>query len=417
MDRVGLLACLAGISACTGAVEKRPDVCSAPQGSSASAGTLASADTAFALSFFPRAVASAGGQAENVVLSPYSVSTTLMMVDVGAAGQTRAQIESVLKLPASAASEAQAYAALACGEETDATSNDNSLFIANSLWGQKGKPFDKTFESVLETGYGAPLQQVDFQGNATGAIQSINGWVADKTQGKIPALLGAGDVDATTRLVLVNAIYFKGAWASAFDARQTAPQPFTLPDGSEIDVPTMTGTIDVRSPSEPGLTVLELPYKGDAMAMDFLMPDPASGGLAAFEQALTPAALSAALAPLSGKTSAQVFVPKFSFSTHVELAPVLEGMGMVDVFDRMQADLSGTDGAMDLSVHAVVQQALVQVDEQGTVAAAATAASECQCSGVSVPETIRIDHPFVFLIRDRSNGSIVFMGQVANPGA
>jgi serpin B len=401
------------LAGCTAKVEPPPAVCSAPQGSSAAAQSLATADSAFAFAFYPPAVAAAGSSG-NVIVSPYSVSATMTMVDVGAAGQTESQIESVLHLPGNGASVGPAYAALACKMEGGASSNGNELLIANSLWAQQGFPFKPSFESVLENGYSAPLQQVDFETNAASAVASINGWVSGKTQGEIPSLLQPGDVDTTTRLVLVNAIYFKGAWANGFDPGQTGMQPFTLSNGTKVSATTMNGTVNVRTGGSTSLTVVELPYRGEALAMDFLVPSQA-GGLAGFESTLSPAALSGALATLVG-TQVQLYLPKFSFTTHLALVPVLTGMGMTDVFVPKVANLSGMDGAMDLYVKTVVQQALVEVDEQGTVAAAATSANESQANAVvAPPPDLRIDQPFLFLIRDIQSGGILFMGHVTDP--
>jgi serpin B len=412
---------MAAFCACTGAVAPdagpKPAVCDATQGRSAGVQSLVAGDTAFAVAFFPPAVAAAGGQDANVIVSPYSVSAAMTMVDVGAAGETESQIESVLHLPASAGAEAQAYAALECGEESDGTSDGNTLFIASSVWAQSGSSFAPTFVTTLATDYDAPLEQVDFAGDPTGAEAQVNGWVSGKTQGMIPALLGADDVTAKTRLVLADAIYFKGVWANGFDPSKTQPGPFMLQDGSQVSVPTMTGTVNAPSLWQADLTVVELPYKGGALAMDFLMPTTTgSGGLAAFESALTPASLTATLAGLGAVGQLVLYVPKFSFTSHVELGPVLEGMGITDAFDPTRANFSAMDDAMDLSIHTVVQQAIVEVDEQGTVAAAATAVSVCSlCEAVTEPNTIRLDQPFVFLIRDTRSGSILFMGHVTNP--
>jgi len=325
-----------------------------------------------------------------------------------------------VQLPGSGGDEAPAYAALECSEQSDGTSSGNALFIANALWAraaaQSGEPFEPAFESSLATGYDAPLEQVDFACNPSAAASQINGWVSGKTQGAIPSLIGSGDIDAKTRLVLADAVYFKGVWADGFDPGQTRPAPFTLADGSQVSVPTMTGTVNVPYSLHSDLTVVEVPYKGGALAMDFFMPTVASGGLAAFESALTPSSLSSALMSLGSASQAILFLPKFSFTTRVELAPVLVGMGMTDAFDAMRADLSGMDGTMDLSVHAVVQQVLVEVDEQGTVAAAATAVSACSnCYAVFEPETLTLDHPFLFLVRDVRSGGILFTGHVTNP--
>jgi len=409
-------ALLATGSACTGKTQPWSAVCAAPQASSTASQGLVADDTAFAVAFYPPVVAAAGSTG-NVIMSPYSVSATMTMVDVGAAGQTESQIESVLHLSASAAAMAPAYTSVACGVESGGSSNGNQLLIANSLWGQQGFSFLPGFESVLEEGYGAPLQQVDFEGNAGGAVSSINGWVSDETQGEIPTLLAPSDVDRATRLVIVNAVYFKGTWAQGFEASQTGPLPFTLADGSQVQVPTMSATIDLSSGTSSALAVAELPYRGGQLAMDFLMPT-GPGGLAAFEAALTPAALSGALAMLGSPQSTSLFLPKFSFKTHLQLVPVLAGTGMTDVFDPKTADLSGMDGKTDLHVSTVVQEALVAVDEEGATAAAATAAvvgvTEVE-TRTPQPRVVRIDQPFVFLIRDTRSGAILFMGHVTDP--
>jgi serpin B len=397
---------------CTAKAPSPPAVCGATQGSASAAQSLASDDTAFAVAFYPPAVAAAGSSG-NVIMSPYSVSATMTMVDVGAAGETESQIEGVLHLPAGGAAEASAYAALACGVEGDGSSNGNELLVANSLWAQAGFSFEKTFESVLENGYAASLQQVDFEHDASGAVASINGWVSGETQGEIPTLLEPGDVDATTRLVLVNAIYFKGAWATAFDPSATGPQPFTLSDGSKVSATTMNAMVDVRLGGNQSLQVVELPYRGGGLAMDFLMPTLPSG-LAAYEASLTPAVLGAALGALTS-TQVTLYLPKFSFTTRVALLPVLAGLGMTDVFNPKVANLSGMDGATDLYVSAVVQEALVEVDEHGTVAAAATAAVTDDSAGAAAPQTLYVDQPFLFLIRDTQSGAILFMGHVTDP--
>jgi serine protease inhibitor len=386
-------------------------VCSAPQGSASAAQSLASSDTTFAVALYGLAAAALGA-GQNVIVSPYSVSATLTMLDVGARGETDTQIESVLRLPGSGATVAPAYAALACTDETDGSSQGNRLALANALWGQKGAPFESTFLSVLSTGYNAPLQQVDFSGDPGAATTAINQWVSQATQAAIPMLLQPGDVDASTRVVLVNAVYFKGEWATGFDPNQTRPASFTLSDGTQVSVPTMSGTINFASVYRAAnmLSLYEVPYKGGSFAMDFLVPQ---GSLSDLEASLTPASLGAALASLQGAFAQRLALPKFSFGDSLDLKPLLAGLGMPDVFERSVADLSGIDGARDLYVNLAKQQALVEVDEQGTVAAAATATAGAV--GLAVAEGVTIDHPFLFLIRDTRTGSLLFMGRVEDP--
>jgi serpin B len=405
----GLVTLVAGV-ACSKSPPP-PPVCNAPQGSAAEAQGLASADAAFASAFWLPAAAAVGA-GQNVILSPYSVTATLTMIDVGASGETDAQIQSVLHLPGNGATVAPAYAALACESETDGTQGGDQLSIANSIWGQQGTSFESSFLSTLSQGYGAPLQQVDYASDATGAASTINRWVSGQTQGMIPSVVDPSDLDATTRLVLVDAVYFKGAWATAFDPSRTSSQPFTLSDGSQVSVPTMAGSVTVRIGSVPGTSVYELGYKDGVLAMDILLPE--TGTLSSFESALTSNALAAAVASLGAPQSqTEMLLPKFSFQTHLALAPVLGSMGMTDLFQSGVANLSGIDGAEDLYVSAVVQEAVVEVDESGTVAAAATAGTVTATAGGEGP--ITIDHPFLFLIRDTSSGSILFMGRVENP--
>jgi serpin B len=267
---------------------------------------------------------------------------------------------------------------------------------------------------VLAKGYDAPLQQVDFAGNAGGATDAINRWVSSNTGDQIPTLLQPGDVTTKTRLVLVDAVYFKGVWDKGFDPNVTAPQPFTLSDGTHVALPTMSALVNLGMGGDPasGLSVYELPYKGGALAMDFFLP---TSSLGAFESTLTADALTKSLASITGPSQVQLLLPKFSFTTRLVLNPLLAQLGMPDVFDPTKADLSGMDGARDLYISTVVQQALVEVDEHGTIAAAATSASASNAAGSSVPITVAIDHPFLFLIRDTKNGSILFMGRVEDP--
>jgi serpin B len=381
-------------------------VCGVPQGSAADAQGLATDDTAFALAFFPPAAAAVGA-GSNVIVSPYSLSAMLMMLDVGAAGETDAQIESVLGLSANAATLAPAYAALTCGDEVDGDSTGNQLSIANSVWAQESIPFEPSFLSVLSSGYAAPVESVDF--SASTVTSTINQWISTATQGQIPSFLQPGDVGPSTRFVLIDAVYFKGTWAQGFDLSETRLLPFTLSNGTTVQVPTMDGELAPRVGYSKTFTTIELPYTGNALAMDILVPN----SLADLEASLTPDLLTAAIAQLGPSTATELQMPKFSFKTRLPLAPVLSGLGMPDAFDPAKADLAGIDGAEDLYVDLALQEATVEVDEEGTVAAAVTAGGG-DCFNF-VPEPLTISSPFLFLIRDIRSGSILFMGHVLDP--
>jgi serpin B len=386
-------------------------ICSAPQGDTGAATQLVASDTAFGVALYGK-VASTVTAGQNIILSPYSASASLTMLDVGAAGETDTQIRTVLHLPGNGATVAPAWVSVACQDETDGSYAGNHLSIADAVWGQQGVAFEPTFLSVLATGFGAPLQQVDFLGDPSAAASAINQWIGQQTLGTIPAALQPGDLDQMTRIVLVNAIAFKGTWDTGFQPSQTTARIFTLSDGTRALVPTMSGNVNlgIGYSSAGSPTVYELTYASGALAMDFLVP---AGSLSALEASLTADSLSAALGSIAPASEQTFYLPRFSFTTRLALDPLLSAMGMPDVFVPHTANLSGIDGATDLSVSHVIQQAFVAVDEQGTTAAAATVVTG-GCFSLAV-NPLAVDRPFLFLIRDRNNGSILFVGRVEDP--
>jgi serpin B len=386
-------------------------ICSAARGDTAAATQLVASNTAFGVALYGK-VASTVTAGQNIILSPYSVAASLTMLDVGAAGETDTQIRTVLHLPESGANVAPAWVSVACQDETDGSYAGNHLSIADAVWGQQGVAFDPTFLSVLATGFGAPLQQVDFLGDPSAAASTINHWIEQQTLGTIPAALQPGDLDQMTRIVLVNAIAFKGTWDTGFQPSQTTARAFTLSDGTRVLVPTMSGDVNlgIGYSSTGSLTVYELTYASGALAMDFLVP---AGSLSTLEASLTADSLSAALGSIGAASEQAFYLPRFSFTTRLALDPLLSAMGMPDVFVPQTANLSGIDGATDLSVSHVIQQVFVAVDEQGTTATAATVVSSGCASLAASP--LAVDRPFLFLIRDRNNGSILFVGRVEDP--
>jgi serpin B len=368
-------------------------------------------NSAFALELY----AKLRGQEGNLFLSPYSISTALAMTYAGARGQTASQMAQVLHFPTSM-DRGQ------FGSEVGQIIKDlnkrgrkgaYSLTVANALWGQKGYGFLKEFLKSTETNYGGRLNEVDFVAATEAARKTINTWVEKQTKDKIKDLIPPGVLDSMTRLVLTNAIYFKGNWASQFKESQTQDAPFTLADGSEIQAPTMNQTGRFGYMETETFQGLELPYVKDELSMIILLPK-AHDGLGELEKTLTAENLSQWLGKLF-RREVIVSIPKFKATSQFSLASVLASMGMKDAFTQ-DADFSGMDGKKDLFISAVIHKAYVDVNEEGTEAAAATGvAMKLTSLGPSETPVFRADHPFLFLIRDNHTNAILFLGRLMNP--
>jgi len=362
---------------------------------------------------------------ENLFFSPYSISTALAMTYAGARTSTAEEMAKTLHfdLPAERLHSAYAEmirdlneAGLGTAEPGEAgKKGDFQLSVANRLWGQKGEQFLKEFLDLTERSYGAGLSEVDYVGDTEGARKTINDWVEKQTADKIKELIKQGVLNAATRLVLTNAIYMKAEWLAKFKKQDTNPAPFFAAGGKEIQVPTMHQTSILGYAEMDNLQALELTYKGNRLSMIILLPEQ-KNGLAGLEKRLTPNNLSQWLAQLKPQ-KVRVALPKFKATREFSLAQVLQSLGMTKAFDGNQADFSGMNGKKNLFISAVVHKAFVNVDEEGTEAAAATAVV-MKLTAAPMPERIpefRADHPFVFLIRDRVSGAILFMGRVAEP--
>lgn len=354
------------------------------------------------------------GREGNLFLSPFSISTALAMTYAGARGGTEARMAKVLHLTLPGEELHSAFAELIRGLDEGKKGRGYELVVANALWGQKGYGFLKEYLDLTRSCYGAGLHEVDFEKAAEAARKTINAWVEEKTKDKIKDLIKPGVLDSLTRLVLTNAIYFKGQWASRFKEEETKDSPFTLSSGKKINVPMMNQTEEFGYIEDGNAKALELPYKGDRLSMVVLLPKKVNG-LAGLEESLTAKKLSKWLSAVR-KQEVVVSLPRFKFTSEFGLADVLKSMGMTDAFSLPPADFSGMDGKKDLFISAVIHKAFVEVNEEGTEAAAATAV--VMKLEAAMPEPIpvfRADHPFLFIIRDTKTGSILFMGRVAKP--
>ena len=361
------------------------------------------------------------GRDGNMFFSSYSISTALAMTYAGAQGRTATQMADVLRFPvgARASSPDQQQFASAFGElvkdlNTRGRSGAYELAVANALWGQKGYGFLTKFLELVEKHYRGRLNEVDFVGATETARQTINAWVEKETNDKIKNLIAKGVLDSMTRLVLTNAIYFKGNWARQFKEDRTKEAPFTLSGGKKTDVAMMNQTAKFGYMETETLEGLELPYVDDELSMIVLLPKKPDS-LGELEKSLTLENLSKWQSKLS-KREVVVSIPKFKLASQFSLASVLRAMGMKDAFSR-NANFSGMNGKRNLAISAVIHKAYVDVNEEGTEAAAATAVTMRLTSigPGSRPPVFRADHPFLFLVRDNQSGSILFLGRVMNP--
>lgn len=348
------------------------------------------------------------GEPGNLFYSPYSLSLALAMTFAGARGKTETEMASALRfsLPQS-----RLHAAFNATDLSLATANEGSeafqLSIAKAVWGQQGFDLEPEFLDVLAVNYGAGLRLANFEDPA--ARTDINTWVSDATQGKVEELFPEGALDAGTRLVLANAIYFNADWETPFAAGATTPAPFHLLDGSTVDTPTMTRRATTGYATVAGFEALELYYKGGRASLIILLP--ATGQFAAFEAGLD-AALVDDITQRLQPADLQIFMPKFAYAADMDLARTLAALGMPSAFDAATADFSGMDGRRDLYLTSVRHKAFVAVDEKGTEAAAATGV----VAGItSMPQVVAVDRPFVFLIRDSETGIVLFVGRVVSP--
>jgi serpin B len=293
----------------------------------------------------------------------------------------------------------------------------NQLNVANALWAQQGHPFLPAFLSVARDDYQANVNQADFKTAAEPARKEINNWVEQKTQERIKDILPPGSVDAMTRLVLANAIYFKGAWAAPFRTAETHAQAFHVSAGTEVRIPMMHHTESVRYMEDDVLQAVEMPYRGNGLSMVVLLPRQMDG-CSALESRLTSSFLSSSLGQMK-QQKVEIFFPKFKQESAFDLNGPLAKLGMADAFGP-KADFSGMDGTRQLYISGIFHKAWVDVNEQGTEAAAATVTMMSAMSiarPVAPPPVFRADHPFIFFIRDTRSGSILFLGRLAQPPA
>lgn len=383
-----------------------------PGKSSAAEKALAVKDSnAFAVSLYGQLARQPG----NLFLSPESISTAFAMTYAGARGETASQMARVFHFTLPPDQLQAAMGALLAG--MNAKHEGYELHVADALWAQRDESFLQNYLDAVQNNYGAGLHQVDFRTQPEAVRNTINHWVEQQTNDKIQNLIGPGVLTPLTRLVLTNAIYFKGDWSKPFLASDTKDEDFHLSGGRTVKTPMMHRTGGYPYYDGGSFQALELPYAGGDLAMVVLLPKDAAG-LPALEKSMTGAKLGEWIENLKPAEKVILTLPRFKMTREFELSGVLAKMGMPQAFSS-HADFSGMTGKPGLTISAAIHKAYIDVNEKGTEAAAATStvmrATAMRRVIPEQPVVFRADHPFVFLIRDRHAGSILFMGRVEDP--
>ena len=368
-------------------------------------GALTTANTAFALDLYEGIRAQSAG---NLALSPLSISTALAMSYAGARGETAAEMGRTLRFGTLQDAVHPAFGALRASLES-ADCADVRLRTAAALWSAPDILIRDAYLALCEESYGAAPGTADFAGDPEVARAAINAWASDATESMVPELLPPGAITPNTALVLSDAIYFRGLWETPFDPRFTRDRPFHTP-GGDVTAPTMAGEATFGHYEEEGLQVLEMDYGGDRLSMIIFLPSN-DDGLAALEASLTPARLDHLTGSFT-KEEIHVSLPRFRIDSSFELARFLATLGMPTAFSSA-ADFTGISPDGGLSIDRVFHGAAIEVNEEGTEAAAATAVVKKRGIGKS----FRADRPFLYLIRDRRTGALLFIGRVVDPTA
>uniref|UniRef100_A0A668AQF9 Leukocyte elastase inhibitor n=1 Tax=Myripristis murdjan TaxID=586833 RepID=A0A668AQF9_9TELE len=386
-------------------------------GTMAASSPLSEANTAFCLALFKQL--DEDKKSSNIFYSPLSISSALAMVMLGARANTATQMSEDSRVfnKSSLLIRKGKFSKLI--KELNKAGAPYSLSLANRLYGDKSYRFVKGFLADTKKHYDAKLKSVDFKTSAETARININNWVEKQTQDKIKDLLAPGVVDSMTRLVLVNAIYFKGNWDRKFDANLTKDAQFKLNKNENKPVKMMyqKAEFPLTYIREVNCQILELPYKGKDLSMLIFLPNEMEDDTTGLEKELTYEKFVEWTQPHMMYTKeVQVGLPRFKMEESYNLKDILTRMGMVDAFDVRMSDFSGMSPANDLVLSQVVHKAFVEVNEEGTEAAAATAIRKVYCSAriPAIPRFIA-DHPFLFFIRHKPSMSVLFAGRFCSP--
>jgi serpin B len=344
----------------------------------------------------------------NILFSPYSISTALSMTYEGARGETADEMEAVFHFVEEPSERRPAVARVF--NVLNERDREYELHTANALWMQEGYPILEDYVDTVADYYGGVANALDFAREHEESRLIINGWVEARTNYRIKDLFPSGSLPSSVRLVLTNAIYFKGEWLVQFEEEDTRKEEFHVSPAESVEADMMRLREERFNYTETDeLQALELPYKGKDLSMVILLPK--ENDLGAVEDRLSLEKYQSMTDGME-ETLVNVFLPRFKFETKYFMKEDLIEMGMPKAFSS-SADFSGIVEAGGLFIDKVIHQAFIEVNEEGTEAAAATGVSMLESA--PIVEIFRADHPFIFLIRDRITGTILFMGRVMDP--
>lgn len=351
-----------------------------------------------------------GKETQNIFFSPYSISTALAMAQLGARGNTAKEMADVLHFSLPTEQLHTSLEWLQKDLNNRGFKGTHEISVANRLWGQKGYPFLQEFLDAQSKHYNAPLEELDF-GNTEEARKTINTWVEQKTKDRIKELLKPGSISPDTRLVLTNAIYFKGLWEKPFDSKDTSKKTFTLADGSQHEVDMMRKTDDVLYTEQEGWKLVSLAFKNKDISMVLMLPKDTTA-LKDMGTTLNVEKLNKWIGSMTER-SVPIYLPKFKLTTDsISLSESLQALGMKDAF--LNADFSGITDKEQLGISDVLHKAFIEVNEEGSEAAAATAVVVKNGYDPNAP-VFNANRPFILMIRDNTTGNIMFMGQIMKP--
>ncbi|KAJ4439715.1 hypothetical protein ANN_07843 [Periplaneta americana] len=348
--------------------------------------------------------------ADNLVASPFSLHAALALTYVGARGTTAQQIAKGLHLPQDKGTVKAGYR-----QTLGVLRGSTLLEVATRLYLQTGAPVLKEFRKAARKAFLADTKELDFARNTEKARRIINNWVQKRTHSKISNMIAPGILNPLTRLVLINAVYFKAQWLQPFNSDDTKTEPFHVNSTDQVEVPMMhiKSYFNFKNAEDLGAKILELPYEGETASMFILLPNELDG-LASLESSLSARDMNSILQDMQAE-ELNVSLPRFKVESSLDLQSTLENLGMKDMFNIEAADFSGITGSKDIYVSHVLQKAFIEVTELGTEAGASSAVVAEARSWRPPPLEYVADHPFVFLIWEKRLNTTLFMGRFSGP--